>query len=610
MFEHTERTNFLDLLRPPTGYRLESGIGTTYSLDFVALTAALLALIDVEPNQNGSPQHIDNLHAITRLSNRLRIFVNRGGIAASNHSSRVTALYDRIVREVSFAEGMFHPKVWVLHYRPRLIAGQEIPPGIVRVVCASRNLTTHQCWEAFIAWQGAEETRKVGGRLHSDIATFLHRLVEEDQERLPQVEHLLDVVARTTFEVPRSMQKDARFFWQWPGGEGLQRYRPHKARRALVVSPFVRKSLLQSIVNRVDRLILISTQQELDKIADEAFMNRLSGGGNRVYVVQPADTDGEPMMDLHAKFMVFEDDQGSRTFLGSANASSSGWQGGNCEAIVACSPGISIDHFCDRFVFSDTSAVRGGKRPLRGWISEYERQPYAEDEHERAEHYLEQLCAALARVTLLATFLREENELRVRIDTTVVPVQFENEQWESECEIKLALLSHLNSDASLKAFRSAFKEGVIFHDVSTADLTEFFVIEVTHRKQGNQKRFIVKAKTDFTQWREERDAALIRQLVTREHVQSLMQAILFDAANRPPIFSADGFGGGSDDKRASHLLSELTIEDVLRSCTEDPSRIDEINHLLKAFKTTDLIDEQFRRFWRTFITAEAEARNG
>ena len=44
MFEATQRQNLLDLLRPPAGYRLESAVGTTYSLDFVALTAALLAL--------------------------------------------------------------------------------------------------------------------------------------------------------------------------------------------------------------------------------------------------------------------------------------------------------------------------------------------------------------------------------------------------------------------------------------------------------------------------------------------------------------------------------------------------------------------------------------
>ncbi len=609
MFEYTDRTNFLDLVRPPAGYRLEFGIGTTYSLDFVALTAALLALIDVDCNEVGSAQQVDTLHAITRVSERLRVFVNRGGIAASNHSSRVTILYDRILREVSFAEGMFHPKVWVLHYRPRLIVRQEIPPGVVRVVCASRNLTTHQCWEAFIAWQGTEGTRKVGGRLHSDITTFLRRIVAEDQERLLQVEQLLDVLGRTTFELPRSMQKDAHFLWQWPGGEGLQRYLPNRARRALVVSPFLRNTLLKSIADRVEKMILISTQQELDKIADDAFMARLCDRGNRVYVVQPADTDGELMMDLHAKLFVFEDNEGSHTFLGSANASSSGWQGGNCEAVTACSPGVSIDHFCDRFVFGDTPAVRG-KRPLRGWISEYERQAYAEDEHERAVQYLEQLCASLARVTLLATFIREESELRVRIGMTSLPVHQEYEQWESECEIKLALLSHLNSDASLKVFRNAFKEGVIFNDVSTADLTEFFVIEVTHRKQGNQKRFIVKAKTDFSQWREERDAALIRQLVTREHVQSLMQAILFDAASRPSFYSGDGSEGGRHDKQDSLLLSELTVEDVLRSCTEDPSRINEINHLLMAFEMTDLIDEQFRAFWRTFMAAEAEARNG
>jgi hypothetical protein len=59
---------------------------------------------------------------------------------------------------------------------------------------------------------------------------------------------------------------------------------------------------------------------------------------------------------------------------------------------------------------------------------------------------------------------------------------------------------------------------------------------------------------------------------------------------------------------ASSLLEELSIEDVLRSCTEDPSRIEEINRVLKAFERTDLIDDGFRRFWSTFIASVAEAQ--
>jgi hypothetical protein len=130
MFEANQRQNFLDLLRPPAGYRLESAIGTTYSLDFVALTAALLALVDAETESDeSSTKHIDSLHAITRLADRVRVFVNRGQISGPRQVSRVTVLYDRIVQEVCLPEGCFHPKVWVTHYRPRKSPGAPKRPS-------------------------------------------------------------------------------------------------------------------------------------------------------------------------------------------------------------------------------------------------------------------------------------------------------------------------------------------------------------------------------------------------------------------------------------------------------------------------------------------------
>jgi hypothetical protein len=52
----------------------------------------------------------------------------------------------------------------------------------------------------------------------------------------------------------------------------------------------------------------------------------------------------------------------------------------------------------------------------------------------------------------------------------------------------------------------------------------------------------------------------------------------------------------------------LTIEDIIRSCTEDTSRIEEVNRVLKAFEKTQFVDETFRQFWATFVAAEAETR--
>ncbi len=123
MFEPAHRHNLLDLLRPPNGYRLDSAVGTTYSMDFVALTAVMLAFVDAEPEgEAGGSNQAELLRAITRLSHRVRIFANRGhiGIDRSCGANKLFfCLFDRIVSEVRPETGCFHPKVWAARYTPK-----------------------------------------------------------------------------------------------------------------------------------------------------------------------------------------------------------------------------------------------------------------------------------------------------------------------------------------------------------------------------------------------------------------------------------------------------------------------------------------------------------
>ncbi len=48
------------------------------------------------------------------------------------------------------------------------------------------------------------------------------------------------------------------------------------------------------------------------------------------------------------------------------------------------------------------------------------------------------------------------------------------------------------------------------------------------------------------------------------------------------------------------------MEQVLHACTEDRSRVEEIDHLLATFADTDFIDPAFAQFWTTFRSALAE----
>lgn len=617
MFEAAQRQNLLDLLRPPPGYRLEAAVGTTYSLDFVALTAVLLALVDAESEADRAARQLDSLHAITRLVDRVRVFVDRGHIIGPRQANRVTMLYDSIIQEVCLPEGCFHPKVWVAHYSPRARPGSSELRGLVRVICSSRNLTTSQCWEAFVAIEGLEGKTKVAGPPNAGLRDFLARLQALAPENAAVVAGLDDVLRRTVFELPRPFQQKLDFLWQWQSGPGLNRFLPDHARRGLVLSPFIRKSFLKDFCDRCEQVTVISTQRELDAIQDDEFMATLCGGKNRVYVVEampaepagPEETEGAAM-DLHAKLLILEGPDGTRGFLGSANASPSAWQGRNCEAIMRFSPGVSIDHFCDRFVFAEETAPRGMRRSLRGWISEYRRQPWVEGDLDRAKGAVDQVCDIISRLTLVAAYAPDERRMRLALEATPSGFAEAIAGWSSIVDIRAGLLSQFHNDSALLPFADLLTNGLCFCGVSPADLTEFIVVQVTHRQLEFQRRFVLKASGDLSSWRLQRDALLLQELLTRDSLQAFLQAILFDAAIRQAPSTATSAKARGLPGTAFSVWTELSIEDVIRACTEDRSRIGEIERVLKAFEQTQWVDKEFRQFWTTFVSAEAEAREG
>lgn len=612
MFKADERRNFLDLLRPPPGYRLEAAVGTTFSLDFVPLTATLLALVDAEEeseSDKSSHTRIDSLHAITRLADRVRVFVSRGKITGPHIVSRAMLLYDRIVRDVSLPEGCFHPKVWVTYYLPRKRIGSDKLRGLIRVICSSRNLTGSTYWEAFVVCEGQDTGKSVTSKLNKEVGGFLRRLAQEDSESAPIIARLQKVLGRTLFAFPGPMRESTDFLWQWNQGPQLWKQLPKGGQRALLVSPFVRKTFLKDILERVEKLILVSTQRELDAIDDEEFMARLCATKNRVYVVEPVSTDeGGEAMDLHAKILIFEDPGNTVTFLGSANASDSAWRGRNCEAMLKFAPGVSIDRFCDDFIFGEKPDKPGTRRPLRGWISEYHRKPFEEDEVDDAKKLVDEICDYIGRLIVRGTFEPETASLRIFLEAPPKDVSAKFDHWALSSDLEVGLLSQLGQNTALQPLRRIADGEITFAGVGIVDLTEFLVVQVMHRKTASPRRMILRLKADFSQWRKQRDAQLLQELLTRDSLRNFLQAILFDAAARPPIPHIKNGGKGKGSGFTPSLLSDLTIEEVILSCTEDPSRIDEITQLLKAFNETDLIDDDFRKFWANFTEAVAQAR--
>jgi hypothetical protein len=92
MLEPQERRQLLDCLRPPEDYSLDAAVGTTYSLDLLALLTAPVAFTFFDwENEAGQPTANPHalLAAIRRNADRMALFCQAGGIHIPSGDKRL-----------------------------------------------------------------------------------------------------------------------------------------------------------------------------------------------------------------------------------------------------------------------------------------------------------------------------------------------------------------------------------------------------------------------------------------------------------------------------------------------------------------------------------------
>jgi hypothetical protein len=345
----------------------------------------------------------------------------------------------------------------------------------------------------------------------------------------------------------------------------------------------------------------------LDALSDEFY--RELADGNELFVVRSAEAeDGSATMQLHAKLFICENLTGRTMLLGSANASDSAWQSRNCEAMVVFSPGMAIDQFYQNFIYPP-KRIAGGKNVLRGWIERYERRPILEDETAPVEKQMEKLHKMLAAVQFRASYDAQTQVLRVWCPSLAATPELV--ELMAQCRVRLCPLSQFERESDLVDSAGVFTDGVSFSAVRVLDLTEFLVLDISH-PSSVPKRFVVMVIADFAGLLAERDAAVLNEFLTGDAFRLFLRAILFDGIARSlPIASGENSMRRKGDGTGWTLLGDTMLEDVLQSCTEDSSRIGEINQLLEVFGKTKAADEEFmrfREFWDVFQAAHTDAK--
>ena len=440
MLPPDSRTTAFELIRPPSGYRLDFAVLTTYTLDLEALLVLPLSVL-AHPDGGLEELLADPLRlhqAIRDAGDRVHAFVDEKGIAIPRGARSLCSMLESSVHPVRAPNGgAFHPKVWMA----RFTAADEAAEDLLRVAVLSRNLDFDRSWDVALASEALLRSRRFVKKSRP-LHDFLSALPQLATGPIPQgivarVETLADQVWRTAFPAPDDFESPIAFH-----AIGLARGRrtwspPSSGHRTLAVAPFANRTGLDAVGKRSgnDR-ILVSRQEELDKLSDDAL-----AAWREIFVLSdtaqgeaedgPADRDEDGPADtagtadaadtagtnegeagtgvdarpsgLHAKMIAVEHGWHVTWSVGSANLTAAALTGSNVEVMASITGkrgsresarGCGIDRFLD-----------GGFQKLcvpYGRVEQETEDPRLTEARARLEAVRDALVDAAARVTCVS----------------------------------------------------------------------------------------------------------------------------------------------------------------------------------------------------------------
>lgn len=614
MLDPFQRRHLIDALRPPHGYVLDRALGTTYSLDLLALLTAPLAFtfFDYEADETqGGPtaDPLALLEALRRYADRIAIFCDAGRIGVPRTSQLLYSYLEGSIFEVSApGGGVFHPKIWLLRF-----VG---PVGAVayRLLCLSRNLTFDRSWDTALALDGALRPDNGEQPANRPLAAFVAALPnliigkaapEPLQATIAQIAAELPQVA---FELPPGFEALAFH----PLGLPQIPQNPFRepVERSLVISPFVTAGMLTTLANRGKGNILIGRLEEL-QFQPKELLQRFAA----VYTLDDAANPEEPTTEgeadllpalsgLHAKLYVGDAGERAHIWTGSANATDAAFYQ-NVEFLAQLTGprqrcGVSTVLGADRE--TGLFALLQPFDPNKAGMPRDELQ-------DGLDTLVETWQRTVARLGLIA-----------RVQPTTSP-----EQFELRLELGQPLSAELPPSLSILCWPITLGAGSAavvrlddltvarFPQLSYEALTTFYAFEITAR-EGNrqgQARFVLNLPLEGAP-SDRRQRLLRAMLQSRAQVLRFLLLLLSDSGAEldSVIRATQDLSELGQSGPANQLLGLPLFEAMVRALDRDPSRLAHIASLVDDLRsspeTRQLLPDDFDAIWEPIRAAYAE----
>ena len=633
MLQPTNRLTLIEAMRPPAGFRFESAMAVTYTLDLQALlaTPAAFALAD-SGGATGSDSHepVELLHALRSHASKLTVFCQAGEIGLPP-SRRVFAFLERtVVPVVAPRGGIVHPKVWVLRYEePADPPDGQSRERRLRVLVASRNLTFDESWDTVVR---LDESADPDGARLVPVAELFDRLLgtavggvsEDHRER---VQSLSGALRNARFALPDGVDD---LHVHILGLTDTPSPLPNASQRSLIISPFVSDDFFTR-VHLVPIGELVSRPEQLDHLSSDALANVTDvfsfDDGSAPDLApqenQPSPSDpGRPLVGLHAKVFAFEDGGRARLFVGSANATGPAFVS-NVEILVELAGPtavLGIDRLCDG---SDD------ERGLRDLFNPYNRLTDGPDEP-TGPSTLDRLRHAIARLPFEGTVEASDNGWSVTYRSNrPLPAQ---EGIEIHCwplatagnrrQVTGDALLEVRFETSLEAISGflAFELAPVKRPESRSQARRQALTpinphdpapaEATDHENGVLTQFVVPVSLDGLP--EHRERSLLRVLIgNAERFFRYLLALLDDDPDKADITVVVERISESDGPDWNGAMSLPVLEKLLRTMRRDPEKLAGLHPLVSDLASDDSLPTGFAELWEMIhdvMTGEAAAR--
>lgn len=352
----------MELLRPPDQHRLDLAVLTTYTLDLEALLALPLAVLSQSDRSVDElmANPLDLIAALQEAGDRIHVFVDETGIQIPEQGKELVSTLESNVHPVRAPNGgVFHPKVWLARFVPE----EDDGPELLRLAILSRNLTFDCSWDIALASEASIGGRRVAdSRPLGELIAALPGMTSKAGTRLPKaisdaVAKLAEQARRTAYPAPDGFDSPLKFHsfgipsrptGVWPPQGG--------ATRVLAVAPFAggHGTRIAAALGRdgAERT-LISRPEELDQIASASLAE-----WSKVLVLSEtasADDDSEEARrpsGLHAKIIAVEHRGQVAWYFGSPNLTQAALTGRNVEVLARLGgrrAQCGIEQFTDGF---------------------------------------------------------------------------------------------------------------------------------------------------------------------------------------------------------------------------------------------------------------------